>query len=71
MYSFLENLSTLLQDYNVLIHFNLRNIMLSITKGTNQTEVQTKKVSSYLENISFSKTDIKNTTQIYCISNYI
>ena len=36
------NLSTLLQDYNVFIHFNLRNIMLGITEGTNQTEVQTK-----------------------------
>ena len=39
---FWTNLSTLLQDYNVFIHFNLRNIMLGITEGTNQTEVQTK-----------------------------
>ena len=34
---FWTNLSTLLQDYNVFIHFNLRNIMLGITEGTNQT----------------------------------
>ena len=39
---FWANLSTFLQDYNVFIHFNLRNIMLGITEGTNQTEVQTK-----------------------------
>ena len=38
---FWTNLSTLLRDYNVFIHFNLRNIMLGITEGTNQTEVQT------------------------------
>ena len=39
---FWTNLSTLLQDYNVFIHFNIRNIMLGITEGINQTEVQTK-----------------------------
>ena len=40
---FLTNLSTLLQDYNVFIHFNLRNIMLGITKRNEQTkEVQAK-----------------------------
>ena len=39
---FWTNLSTLLQDYNVCIHFNIRNIMLGITEGTNQSEVQTK-----------------------------
>ena len=39
---FWTNLSTLSQD-NIFIHFNLRNKMLGITEGTNQTEVQTKK----------------------------
>ena len=45
--------------------------MLGFTEGTNQTEVQTKNFMILLENFSFSETNIKNNTQIYCISNYI
>ena len=44
---FWTNLSTLLQNYNVFIHFNLRNIMLGIRKGTNQSEVQTKEFYNF------------------------
>ena len=39
---FWTNLSVFLQEYTVLIQFNLRNVMLGITEGTNITEIQTK-----------------------------
>ena len=68
---FWTNLSTLLQDYNVFIHFNLRNIMLGIREGTNQTEVQTKNFIILLGKHFIFKTKHKKNTQIYFISNYI
>ena len=39
---FWTNLSVFLQEYNILIQFNLRNVMLGITEGTNITEIQIK-----------------------------
>ena len=39
---FWTNLSVFLQECNVLIQFNLRNVMLCITEGTNITEIQIK-----------------------------
>ena len=58
------NLSTLLQDYNhyVFIYFNLRNIMLGITVGTNQTEVQTKNFINLLGKHFIFKNKYKKTT---------
>ena len=65
---FWTNLSTLLQDYNAFILFNLRNIMLGITEGTNQTEVQTKNfiilLGKHIEkHIISRKTDLPNSTK--------
>ena len=62
---FLTNLSTLLQDYNVFIHFNLRNIMLGITEGTNQTEVQTKNFINLLHFKLYLKHRINIEKHIY------
>ena len=39
---FLTNLSVFLQEYNVLIQLNLRNVMLGTMEGTNITEIQIK-----------------------------
>ena len=39
---FLTNLPVFLQEYNLLIQFNLRNVMLGIMEGTNITEIQIK-----------------------------
>ena len=39
---FWTNLSAFLQEYNVLIQFNLRNVMLGITEGIHITEIQIK-----------------------------
>ena len=40
---FWTNLSVFLQEYNIIIiQFNLRNVMLGITEGTNITEIQIK-----------------------------
>ena len=58
------NLSTLLQDYNVFIHFNLINLTLGITEGTNHTEVETKNYIILLGKHSFSKTNIKTTPKL-------
>ena len=68
---FWTNLSTLLHDYNVFIHFNLRNIMLGITEGTYQTEVQIKNFINLLGKHFIFKNKYKNNTQIYRISHYI
>ena len=60
-------LSTLLQDYNVFIHFNLRNIMLGITEGTNQTEVQRKNFINLLHFKLYLKHRINiEKKNIYC-----
>ena len=69
---FRTNLSTVLQNYNVFIHFNLRNIMLGITEGTNQTEVQTKNFSNFTwKTFHFQSKYKKQHPILFFISNYI
>ena len=61
------NLSTLLQDYNVFIHFNLINLTLGITEGTNHTEVETKNYIILLGKHFIFKNKYKNNAQAHCI----